>query len=232
MVEIKGLEKFAPKDYPGHISATVFLPGCNFRCSFCHNAELVLAPEGLATIPTDFFLAFLDSRRDWLEGVCVSGGEPLLSPDLEAFLELIKERGLRIKIDTNGSFPDRLRDILRASLVDFVAMDVKVPAARYAEVTRAAIDPAAIERSARALAESGVGYMLRTTVVPGLIGPEDIVGIGKWLAGAPVYQIQQYSPVGVMEPALAARKPFPPDEVRAMADSVRPDFDKVLVEGV
>ncbi len=232
MVEIKGLEKFAPKDFPGRISATVFLPGCNFLCPFCHNAELVLAPEGLATIPVDFFFAFLDSRRDWLEGICVSGGEPLLTPDLEAFLSLVKDRGVAVKLDTNGSLPDRLESVVRAGLVDFVAMDVKAPAGRYAEVVRRSVDPAVIERSARLLRESGVGHMLRTTVVPGLVGADDVAAIGAWLAGAPVYQIQQFSPMGVPDAALAGRKPFPPDEIRAMAASVRPFFDKVLIEGV
>lgn len=232
MVEIKGLEKFAPKDFPGFISSTVFLPGCNFRCSFCHNSELVLAPEGLATIPMNFFLAFLDARKGWLEGICVSGGEPLLAPDLESFLAVLKERNLAVKLDTNGSFPERLEAVVRAELVDSVAMDVKAPAARYAEVARAAVDPSAIERSARFLRESGIDHMLRTTVVPGLVGPEDILGIGRWLQGGPVYQIQQFSPIGVADPALAALKPFIPDEIRAMADSVRPYFDKVLVEGV
>jgi pyruvate formate lyase activating enzyme len=232
VVEIKGLEKFAPKDFPGLISSTVFLPGCNFRCAFCHNAALVLAPDGLASIPADFFLAFLDARRDWLEGVCVSGGEPLLAPDLEAFLSLLKERGLRVKLDTNGSFPDRLESVVRAGLADFVAMDVKSPAARYVDVTRSAADPAAIERSAAVLRKTGIRHMLRTTVVPGLVGPEDVAAIGDWLGGPSVYQIQQFSPVGVMDPALAARAPFPPDEVRAMAEAVRPCFDNVLIEGV
>jgi pyruvate formate lyase activating enzyme len=232
VVEIKGLEKFAPKDFPGRISATIFLPGCDFRCPFCHNAELVLAPDGLATIPMDFLLAFLDVRKNWLEGVCVSGGEPLLSPDVESLLAVLKERGLAVKLDTNGSFPDRLEAVVRAGLVDVAAMDVKAPAERYAEVTRAAADPAAIERSARFLRADGIDHVLRTTVVPGLVEASDILGIARWLEGGPVYQIQQFSPVGIMDPALAGRKPFPPDEVQAMADSVRPYFDKVLVEGV
>jgi pyruvate formate lyase activating enzyme len=232
VVEIKGLEKFAPKDFPGRISATVFLPGCDFRCPFCHNAELVLAPDGLATIPMDFLLAFLDVRRDWLEGICVSGGEPLLSPDVEGLLAVLKERGLAVKLDTNGSLPERLESAVRSRLVDAVAMDVKAPAERYAEVTRTAADPAAIERSARFLRAAGIDHILRTTVVPGLVEAADVLGIARWLGGGPAYQIQQFSPVGVMDPALADRKPFPPDEVRAMADAVRPYFDKVLVEGV
>ncbi len=131
MVEIKGLEKFAPRDFPGHISSTVFLGGCNFRCPFCHNSDLVLRPEILPTFPLDYFLSFLDSRKGWLEGICISGGEPLLQDDLETLLILIKGRNLLVKIDTNGSFPSRLEDLIRKRLIDHVAMDVKAPLKRY-----------------------------------------------------------------------------------------------------
>ena len=127
MVAVKGLEKFAPKDFPGFIASTVFLGGCNFRCPFCHNAELVLRPERLADIPMDFFLAYLDSRKGWLEGICVTGGEPLLAEEIESFLTIIKQRGLLIKLDTNGSRPDTLERLLRADLIDRAAMDIKAP---------------------------------------------------------------------------------------------------------
>jgi len=231
VVDLKGLEKFAPKDFPGFLSATVFLPGCNFRCPYCHNAELVLHPDRLASIPLDFFLAFLDSRKGWLEGICVSGGEPLLEPDLESFLAVIKERAFLVKLDTNGSLPGRLEAVVRAGLADHVAMDIKAPAARYAEVVRAAVDPGDIERSVRFLRESGVPHVLRTTVVPGLVGPEDLSAIGTWIGGASVFQIQNFSPAGVADAGLAARRPYPPDAVSAMADAMALYFDTVRIEG-
>ena len=106
MVEIKGLEKFSPRDYPGVISATVFLGSCNFRCPYCHNAGLVLNPDDLPTFPMDYFTHFLDSRKDWLEGICITGGEPLLHPDLADFLTLLKKRNLLVKLDTNGGDDD------------------------------------------------------------------------------------------------------------------------------
>jgi len=147
LVEIKGLEKFASKDFPGHISSTIFLPGCNFRCPFCHNSDLVLHPDTLPSFDLSFFLSYLDSRRGWLDGLCLSGGEPLLQDDLEVLARVIKDRGFKLKIDTNGSFPDQLAQLIKDGLVDAVAMDIKAPLNRYPEVARVAVD---VEKLSRA----------------------------------------------------------------------------------
>jgi pyruvate formate lyase activating enzyme len=232
VVAVKGLEKFAPKDFPGFIASTVFLAGCNFRCPYCHNAELVLRPERLADIPMDFFLAYLDSRKGWLEGICVTGGEPLLAEEIESFLIVIKQRGLLIKLDTNGSRPDRLESLLRAGLIDRVAMDVKAPLERYREVTGSKVNPDDIARSAAIVRESGLPCLFRTTVVPGLIGVEDIETIGRWLEGAAVYQVQQFSPVGTLDADYRKIKPYNRDEVKRLADVARPFFKDVLIEGI
>lgn len=231
MVAIKGLEKFAPKDFPGFIAATIFLAGCNFRCPFCHNPDLVLRPASLADVPFDFFLAFLDSRRDWLEGICVSGGEPLLDPQVEGLLAVIKERGLLVKIDTNGSEPERLASFLESGLIDRIAMDVKSSLERYSEVVRSNVDTAAIARSVEIVRSSGRPYLFRTTVVPGLVGPEDIRRIGEWLDGSAVYQIQSFSPSNTLDPEFGTRKPYGRDELGAMADIARPHFGEVRLEG-
>lgn len=232
MVAVKGLEKFAPKDFPGFIASTVFLGGCNFRCPYCHNAELVLRPERLADIPMDFFLAYLDSRQGWLEGICVTGGEPLLADEIESFLTVIKQRGLLIKLDTNGSRPDRLEGLLAAGLVDRLAMDVKAPLERYREVTGAKVHTDDIARSASIVRDSGLPYLFRTTVVPGLIGVEDIEAIGRRLEGAAVYQVQQFSPVGTLDAEYRRIKPYSHDEVKRLADAARPFFKDVLIEGI
>jgi pyruvate formate lyase activating enzyme len=231
VVAVKGLEKFAPKDFPGFIASTVFLGGCNFRCPYCHNGELVLRPERLADIPMDFFLAYLDSRKGWLEGICVTGGEPLLAEEIESFLSIIKQRGLLIKLDTNGSRPDTLERLLEADLIDRAAMDIKAPLDRYREVVGAKVDPRDIVRSTEVLRASGRPVLFRTTVVPGLIGPEDIESIGRWLNGADVYQVQQFSPVGTLDAEYGRIKPYGRDEVRRLADAARPFFKEVLVEG-
>lgn len=233
MVAIKGLEKFAPKDFPGFIASTVFLAGCNFRCPFCHNPDLVLHPDRLADIPMDLFLAYLDARKGWLEGVCVTGGEPLLTDDLEGFLSILKAKGLLVKLDTNGSRPDRLRAVLEAGLVDRVALDVKAPPERYREVTAAkSADPEAVAQSAEVLRASGLPYLLRTTVIPGLIDASDIEAIGRWMLGAAVFQIQQFSPVNAMDEDYRKIRPYGRDEVRRMAAIAEPYFGEVRIEGI
>jgi len=232
VVEIKGLEKFAPKDFPGFIASTVFLPGCSFRCPYCHNSELVLKPETYATIPMDFFLAYLDSRKGWLEGVCVSGGEPLLEPGLEELLLVIKERNLLVKLDTNGAFPERLEGLIRAKLVDWIAMDIKAPLERYQEVTRSLVKTEDIERSAEFVRTSGLSYMFRTTVVPGLVGEDDILKISLWLSGSKTFQIQQFFPLNTMDEAYRIVKPFGREEIHNMAELARPHFAEIRVEGI
>jgi pyruvate formate lyase activating enzyme len=232
LVEIKGLEKFAPRDFPGHISSTVFLGGCNFRCPFCHNSDLVLRPETLPTFPLDYFLSFLDSRKGWLEGICVSGGEPLLHDDLETLLILIKDRDLLVKVDTNGSFPSRLEDLIQKGLVDYLAMDVKAPLARYQEVTRAVVNEEDIGRSAELIKNSGLGYIFRTTLVPGLVGPEDIKKICRMLEGAKVFQLQQFVPLNTLDSNYLQKKPYGREEIQGLAKIAEPYFSEVRIEGV
>lgn len=232
MVEIKGLEKFAPKDFPGYISSTIFLGGCNFRCPFCHNSDLVLRPEILPTFPLDYFLSFLDSRKGWLEGICITGGEPLLHDDLETLLILIKDRDLLVKVDTNGSFPSRLENLIQKKLVDYIAMDVKAPLARYQEVTRATVDEEDIVRSVDIIKNSGLGYVFRTTLVPGLVGPEDIKKICQMLNGAKIYQLQQFIPINTLDSHYLQKKPYRREEIQGLAKIAEPYFSEVRIEGV
>ncbi len=232
MVEIKGLEKFSPKDFPGYISSTVFLGGCNFRCPFCHNSDLVLRPEILPTLPLDYFLSFLDLRKGWLEGICISGGEPLLQDDLETLLILIKDRNLLVKIDTNGSFPSRLENLIQKKLVDHIAMDVKAPLARYQEVTRATVNEEDIVRSVDIIKNSGLGYVFRTTLVPGLVGPEDIKQICQMLNGAKIYQLQQFVPLNTLDSHYLQKKPYRREEIQGLAKIAEPYFSEVRIEGV
>ncbi len=232
MVAIKGLEKFAPKDFPGFITSTVFLAGCTFRCPYCHNPDLVLGPERLADIPIDLFLAYLDSRKGWLEGICVTGGEPLMSEHLEAFLAVLKERGLLVKLDTNGSLPDRLDVLLRAGLVDRLAMDIKAPLDRYRQVTAFRVNLEAVAHSAALIRASGLPYVFRTTVVPGLIDETDIERIGIWLKGAEVFQVQQFSPANALDVDYRKIKPYGRDDIRRLAEAARPFFGEVRVEGI
>lgn len=230
MVEIKGLEKFSPSDYPGIISATMFLGSCNFRCPYCHNAELVLNPDDLPTFPMGYITDFLDSRKDWLEGICITGGEPLLHRDLGDFLSLLKERGLSVKLDTNGSFPSQLEALIAKNLVDSIAMDVKAPLERYEEVTRTKVDREKIRKSIDIIMNSGVEYVFRLTAVPGLIDEERMTEIGRMLQGAKVFQIQQFVPANTLDPTFERLKPFKRDGMRALGRCVEEFFSEVRFE--
>jgi pyruvate formate lyase activating enzyme len=231
VVEIKGIEKFSSRDFPGHISSTVFLGGCTFRCPYCHNSELVLRPETIPSMDADFFLSYLDGRKGWLEAICFTGGEPLLHEDLEDLVRVVRERGLLVKLDTNGSFPARLEGLLAAGLLDWVAMDVKAPLERYREVTRSNVDLERVVRSADLLRNSGIRHTFRTTVVPGLVGKEDVVKIGEWLNGAAHYLIQQFVPLTTIDPAYLAVKPFSRAELEEIVAAAKPYYGDVRIEG-
>lgn len=176
-MKIAGIQKLTLIDYPDKIACTIFLHGCNFSCGFCHNPELVIDECKESLTETDV-LSFLEKRKGNLEGVCISGGEPLLSVSKD-FLRKIRSRGYFIKIDTNGSFPDRLEEVL--DLVDFVAMDIKSSKDKYGWVTNSGIDIESIERSIKLVADSNLEYEFRTTIVPGIHDIVEIKKIGIWL---------------------------------------------------
>ena len=178
---ICGLQKMTLLDYPGKIACTVFLGGCNFRCPFCHNSELFMGkPEKL--MEDEAFFAFLKSRKGLLDGVCVSGGEPTLYKDLPEFLAKIKEQGFLVKLDTNGSRPEVVKQLVEQGLVDYIAMDVKNSPAMYAQtVGLEHLDLAPIEESLRLLIGGSTAYELRTTLISQLHDAQSIQDMGQWL---------------------------------------------------
>ena len=179
---IAGLQKMTLLDFPGKVACTVFLQGCNYRCPFCHNSEL-LSRQGEACMDTASFLSFLKSRKGLLDGVCVSGGEPTLQPDLAELLRSVKALGYAVKLDTNGSRPEVLKRLVAEGLVDYVAMDVKNSPARYAEtVGHTRIDLSAVEESLRFLLSGNVAYELRTTVTCQLHDGDSVDEMGAWVA--------------------------------------------------
>lgn len=229
---ISGLQKLTLLDYPGRVACTVFTGGCNFRCPFCHNAPLVL-PERLAQdTDEEQVLSFLKKRVGVLDGVAVTGGEPLLHKDIGAFLAKVKALGYPVKLDTNGSFPELLMELVKEGLVDRVAMDIKNAPARYPEtVGIEKPDMAAITRSRDFLLSGAVDYEFRTTVVRGLHTEEGLVEGAKWIAGAREYYLQQFRDSGhVLNTAgLGA---FSEREMRALAETIRPWVPSVQVRGV
>ncbi len=232
MAAIRGLEKFASKDFPGYISSTIFLGGCNFRCPFCHNAELVLNPGNLPVIPHDFFLDFIDSRKDWIEAVCVTGGEPLMHSDINELLHLLKKKGLRVKLDTNGSFPQRLERIIKEGLIDNAAMDIKASLDKYSLASGIEAKVKDIKKSIDVLRKSKIEYMFRTTVVPGLIDKEEIEKIFQMLKGSPCFQIQQFSPENTLDVSYRKIKPYPREKIQKWGKLAEGYFSKVTLEGV
>ena len=178
---ISGLQKMTLLDFPGKVACTVFLQGCNYRCPFCHNSDL-LPGKGEEFMTEEAFIAFLKKRQGLLDGVCVSGGEPTLYPGLQELLKRIKSLGYAVKLDTNGSRPEILKEVVRKGLVDYVAMDVKNSPSRYAEtVGLARFDLNPTEESLRFLIEGNVDYELRTTVVKPLHDAASIQDMGAWL---------------------------------------------------
>lgn len=195
---IKGLQKLTLLDFPEKMACTLFTFGCNFRCPFCHNASLVLSDRADGTIieEEDFF-RFLLSRRGILEGVCISGGEPTLQPDLPAFIRRIRDLSFAVKLDTNGYRPAVLRALIDKGLVDYVAMDIKNSLSRYPEtVGIARFDTAPIEESMELLMEDRVPFEFRTTLVRGLHTPESIAEMGRRLAGGERFFLQTFEDSG------------------------------------
>ena len=189
-MKIAGIQKLTLLDYPGFVACTVFMYGCNFRCPFCHNAELVVGSGENLSFSEDSFWELLENRRGILEGVVISGGEPLLQPDLAAFLSEIKEKGYLVKLDTYGSFPDRLKRLTDEKLIDFVAMDVKNSPEKYALTAGTPVDTVRIGQSIALLLEKNIPYEFRTTAVKELHTAADFTKIGRWIQGAEQYYIQ------------------------------------------
>ncbi len=231
-VLISGLQKLTLLDYPGRVACTVFTGGCNFRCPFCHNSSLVL-PEALAHDSSEEeVLRFLRKRVGILDGVAVTGGEPLLHPDIGDFLKEVKALGFRVKLDTNGSFPGRLIALVEAGLVDRVAMDVKNAPALYAKTAGLErFELGDVERSKDFLLSGAVDYEFRTTVVRGLHTRESLLEAAAWIRGAKEYYLQQYRDSGMILDA-AGLGAFSAEEMRALAEAVREIIPTAETRGV
>ena len=192
-MNIQGIQKLTLLDYPDHMACTVFTGGCNMRCPFCHNASLVLRPGENPAYFEEEIYAFLKKRQGVLDGVAITGGEPLLQHDLREFILRVRELGFAVKLDTNGSYPDRLEALMREGLLDYVAMDVKNSREKYAQTVGVPhFDVAPIEQSIALLRGSGVPFELRTTVVKQLHSAEDIEDMGVWLAGDHKHYLQGF----------------------------------------
>lgn len=229
-MRIDGLQTLTLLDYPGKVACTVFTSGCNMRCPFCHNASLVCG-EVPPFMEKEEFFAFLKKRTGVLDGVCVTGGEPLLQEGLIPFLLEVKEKGFTTKLDTNGLLHDRLRAVVEAGAVDYVAMDIKNCKARYAETAGVpGLDLAPIEKSVQFLMEGKVDYEFRTTVVKELHNKADFDEIEQWLKGAKRYFLQSFKDSGdILSPGLS---PMEKADLLEIRDRLRADIPVVELRGV
>ncbi len=192
-MKISGFQKMTLLDFPGKVACTIFTAGCNLRCGFCHNASLVTHIDSEVNFDPDEIINYLSKRKGLLDGVCITGGEPLLQPDIADFISRIKALGYSVKLDTNGCYPDKLAAIVDAELVDYVAMDIKNCKEKYAETVGIPdFDISAVEKSVAYLLQGKVDYEFRTTVVKEYHITQDIGAIGEWIKGAKNYFLQNF----------------------------------------
>lgn len=228
-MNVQGYQKLTLLDFPGRTACTVFTGGCNLRCPFCHNAGLVRTPLAGPNL-TDEVLVYLQKRRGILDGVCVTGGEPLLQPDLADFLRKVKEMGYAVKLDTNGTLPRRLEAILATKLVDYVAMDIKSSPDGYAAATGTDADVSAVTHSLSLLRHSGIPFELRTTAVRGIHTAADFAAIGEWLGDVPAYFIQRFVDSGqLLGEGFDA---FSPEEMEHLLTTVRAYIPSAQLRGM
>ena len=218
---IGGFQKFSLTDYPGESCAIVFTQGCNFRCPYCHNPELVEPASYETPIPENYVLDFLKRRKTMLEGVTVTGGEPLLQKDLRFFLKNIKEMGYTVKLDTNGSFPEQLKKIIEEGLADYIAMDIKAPLEKYASVTRVNVNMKDIQKSIDIIIHSNLNYHFRTTVLKSLLDFNDLKLIYELIKKTNNYILQKFEFSGkILDNSLLGKVEYEEKEIQEFQNAI------------
>lgn len=230
-MQIRGWVRTSLIDYPGKIATVLFTGGCNFRCPYCQNSELVLHPESLPEIDPAEIFQLLTRRRGVIDGVVITGGEPTLQRDLGGFMWKLKELGLAIKLDTNGYRPQVLRELLERGLLDYVAMDIKTSLAKYHLAAGVPVDVGRIEESVSLILSLGVDHEFRTTVVPGIVAPEDVEEMARLISGAGRYILQQFRPQETLEPHFREIVPYPAQTLLEMAQAAERWIEEVEARG-
>lgn len=228
-MNIGGFQRFSLIDYSGKICAIVFTQGCNFRCSYCHNPELVDPEKFSKSIPEEEILSFLKKRKGKLDAVSVTGGEPTLQKDLISFLKKIKNIGYLVKLDSNGTNPDMIKEAIKLNLVDYLAMDIKAPLKKYNKVTDVDVDTGKIKRSIELILDSGLGYEFRTTVLKSQLSKDDIREIGKLIKGAKLYILQKFVPSKTLDPNFLDEKTYTDEEFEQLKVELEKYVDKCVV---
>lgn len=218
-MKIGGLQRCSLIDYPGKIGAVVFTQGCNFRCPYCHNPELV-DPARFKPSLADEVIPFLETRRGKLDAVTVTGGEPTLQPDLAPFLRQIRRMGYLVKLDTNGSMPEVLERLLGEHLIDYLAMDLKGPLAKYEKITAVAVNRESIRRSIEIVLGSGIDHEFRTTVVRSQLGPADLAELAGLIQTGRLYVLQPFVASKVLKQEFLGETSYSPEEFSAIIERI------------
>ncbi len=219
-LEIKGFIPNTMLDWEGMLASTIFLPGCNFRCPFCQNPDLVLHPERLETVPLAEVKDYLREREGWVEGICITGGEPCLHQGLPELCAELKAEGVGVKLDTNGTVPDMLQRVIDDGLVDYISMDIKAPLEPRPYKVATGVDrPEMLEAvfsSIHLIRASRLGHEFRTTVVPMMHGPAEVARIAEFLQGEERFVLQHFSPRDTLDPRFASLRPFTEEDMETM----------------
>lgn len=235
-MEFKGFIKTSVIEYPGKIVSLVFVGGCNFRCPFCQNPDLVLNSRSLPSTGEKEVIDHLLSKRKWLDGLVITGGEPMLEKDLPNFLSKIKKEGFLVEIETNGTNPGMLRDLVKRSLVDYLALDIKAPFEweKYRKVAGIVDDNlfGKVKESVKILLSSNIDYELRTTVVPGLVDQEDLISIARSFESVKKYVLQQFVPKITLDKQYEKIKPYSKDKLEEMKEKIADYVEFCEIRGV
>ena len=231
-MKIIGFIETSLLDWDGHIVASIYLPGCNFRCPYCHNKNAVLNPDSFDEVPMEYIESYVSENKDFLDGIVVSGGEPTTHSDLADLLRKIKEFGLKVKLDTNGTNPDVLEHLISENLIDYIAMDVKAPLnKKYSDTAGVNVNLDNIKRSIDIIQSSGIDYEFRTTVVPIFLSEDDVHSIISELSGSKKYALQQFRPDYTLDPALSELKPYSSEVIMRLADAAQKVIKTVTIRG-
>jgi len=230
-MKIGGLQKTSLIDYPGKIAAVVFTQGCDMRCPYCHNPELVYPKLFKEPYPEEDFFQFLDKRRKHLEGVVITGGEPTLHSDLEDFIKQIRSYGYSVKLDTNGLHPEVIRKLISEKLIDFIAMDIKAPLTTYNLVCGTKINTEKIRSSVWIIKNSDIQHEFRTTLVPGLHTINEVKHMVPLVQGAQRYALQAFRDGVTLRADLKGRPPFPQKILEGLGQHFKPIVDHFEIRG-
>ncbi|MEA1965143.1 MAG: anaerobic ribonucleoside-triphosphate reductase activating protein [Candidatus Aerophobetes bacterium] len=235
-MEFKGFEKLSLIEYPGKIVSVVFAGGCNFRCPFCQNPDLVLNSAKLPSIPEEEVINYLISKRKWLDGLAITGGEPIIHKDLPDFLAKVKKEGLSIELETNGSEPLMIKKLIDNNLIDYVAMDIKAPLTWEKYKEAAGINSKElferVKESLKLLLKSKIEYEFRTTLVPGLLTEKDVIKITEQIKGTKRYVLQQFIPDKTLQEDYKQIKPYSLEEIEKIKERVKKSLGVCEIRGI